>query len=65
MDGWMLTPDLACRYGTPGYQAPELLMTDMSPAERDDALYAKVDMFALGCTMFFLCTGRELYGGAL
>ena len=52
----------AARYGTPGYQAPELLMTDMAAAENDLELYQKVDMFALGCTMFFLCTGRELYG---
>ena len=52
----------AARYGTPGYQAPELLMTDMRAAERDVRLYQKVDAFAMGCTLFFLCTGRELYG---
>ena len=52
----------AARYGTPGYQAPELLMTDMRAAERDQGLYQKVDAFAMGCTLFFLCTGRELYG---
>ncbi|ACO69670.1 predicted protein, partial [Micromonas commoda] len=48
----------AARYGTPGYQAPELLMTDMRAAERDVRLYQKVDAFAMGCTLFFLCTGR-------
>ena len=32
----------AARYGTPGYQAPELLMTDMRAAERDQKLYQKV-----------------------
>ena len=52
----------AARYGTPGYQAPELLMTDMRAAERDWKTYQKVDAFAMGCTLFFLCTGRELYG---
>ena len=52
----------ASRYGTPGYQAPELLMSDMSAAERDVDLYAKVDIFALGCTLFFLCVGKELFG---
>ena len=49
----------AARYGTPGYQAPELLMTDMRAAERDQGLYQKVDAFAMGCTLFFLCTGRQ------
>ena len=52
----------AARYGTPGYQAPELLMTDMRAAERDWKTYQKVDAFAMGCTLFFLCTGRELHG---
>ena len=54
----------ASRYGTPGYQAPELLMSDMSLAERRATcdLYAKVDVFALGCTLFFLCVGKELFG---
>jgi serine/threonine protein kinase len=54
----------ASRYGTPGYQAPELLMSDMSRAERRETcdLYAKVDVFALGCTLFFLCVGKELFG---
>ena len=52
----------ASRYGTPGYQAPELLMSDMSAAEHDVDLYAKVDVFALGCTLFFLCVGKELFG---
>ena len=50
-------PHPASRYGTPGYQAPELLMSDMSAGEDDVGRYQKVDMFALGCTMFFLCTG--------
>ena len=52
----------ASRYGTPGYQAPELLMTDMRLAEENHELYAKVDVFALGCTLFFLCVGKELFG---
>ena len=52
----------ASRYGTPGYQAPELLMTDMRRAEKNHELYAKVDVFALGCTLFFLCVGKELFG---
>ena len=54
----------ASRYGTPGYQAPELLMSDMSRAGRRETcdLYAKVDIFALGCTLFFLCVGKELFG---
>ena len=54
----------ASRYGTPGYHAPELLMSDMSLAERRATcdLYAKVDVFALGCTLFFLCVGKELFG---
>ena len=38
------------------------MMTDMRAAERDQGLYQKVDAFAMGCTLFFLCTGRELYG---
>jgi serine/threonine protein kinase len=54
-----LPPD---RYGTPGYQAPEVLLSDMSDSLKDDARYAAVDVFALGCTIFFLCVGRELYG---
>lgn len=37
-------------------------MSDMAAAEEDVERYQKVDMFALGCTLFFLCTGRELYG---
>ena len=37
-------------------------MTDMRAAERDWKTYQKVDAFAMGCTLFFLCTGRELYG---
>ena len=52
----------AHRYGTPGYQAPELLMSDMSASERDASRYQKVDVFAMGCTLFFLCVGKELYG---
>ena len=42
----------AARYGTPGYQAPELLMTDMRAAERDQKLYQKVDTFAMGKFIF-------------
>ena len=42
----------AARYGTPGYQAPELLMTDMRAAERDQKLYQKVDTFAMGKCIF-------------
>ena len=54
-------------YGTPGYQAPELLMSDMAEVfENNDSrsfeLYSKVDMFAFGCTLFFLCIGKELFG---
>ena len=46
----------AARYGTPGYQAPELLMTDMRAAERDQKLYQKVDTFAMGKFIFlFIC----------
>ena len=37
-------------------------MTDMRAAERDWKTYQKVDAFAMGCTLFFLSTGRELYG---
>ena len=43
---------LAARYGSPGYQAPELLMTDMRAAERDQKLYQKVDTFAMGKFIF-------------
>ena len=42
----------AARYGTPWYQAPELLMTDMRAAERDQKLYQKVDTFAMGKFIF-------------
>ena len=42
----------AARYGMPGYQAPELLMTDMRAAERDQKLYQKVDTFAMGKFIF-------------
>jgi serine/threonine protein kinase len=50
-------------YGTPGYQAPEMLLGDMS-GKVDMDEYAKVDMFAFGVTAFFLCTGKELFGGS-
>ena len=37
-------------------------MSDMSASERDASRYQKVDVFAMGCTLFFLCVGKELYG---
>ena len=37
-------------------------MSDMSASERDAPRYQKVDVFAMGCTLFFLCVGKELYG---
>ena len=48
----------ASRYGTPGYQAPELLMTDMRAAERDQKLYQKVDTFAMGRFIFLSSYGQ-------
>jgi len=47
-------------YGTPGYQAPETLLSDMVGVSHDT--YAKVDVFAFGVTAFFMCVGRELFG---
>ena len=47
-------------YGTPGYQAPETILSDMLDAS--DEAYAKVDVFAFGATVYFLCVGRELFG---
>ena len=50
----------ASLYGTPGYQSPELLLSDMNGV--DDEQWTKVDVFAFGATCFFLCAGRELFG---
>ena len=47
-------------YGTPGYQAPEMLLSDMVGVSHET--YAKVDVFAFGVTAFFMCVGRELFG---
>ena len=60
----VVDPEPPSRYGTPGYQAPELLMTDMRDAEADASggRWFAVDIFALGCAMFFLCEGKELFG---
>lgn len=56
----MLPDEYACDvYGTPGYQAPETLLSDM---DVDHEAYTKVDMFAFGVTAYFLCTGKELFG---
>ena len=56
----MLPDEYACDvYGTPGYQAPETLLSDM---DVDHEAYTKVDMFAFGATAYFLCTGKELFG---
>ena len=52
----------AARYGTPGYQAPELLMTDMRAAERDQKLYQKVDTFAMGKFIFIFVRSIGLIG---
>jgi len=46
-------------YGTPGYQAPEMLLSDMVGVSHE--VYAKVDVFAFGVTAFFMCVGRELF----
>eukprot|EP00347_Sterkiella_histriomuscorum_P019855 403340048 len=42
--------------GTPGYIAPEILQ---------QGLYSKkVDMFGLGCLIYFMLTGKELFQGS-
>ena len=50
----VVDPEPPSRYGTPGCQAPELLMTDMRDAEADASggRWFAVDIFALGCAMF-------------
>lgn len=46
-------------YGTPGFQAPELLFGD---AYFDDfAQYAKVDVFSLGCVAYYLVCAQDLF----
>ena len=70
--------------GTPGYQAPEVLLGKYTPPAKkqgeivnDDEVensndivnngkvsmetYAKVDIFAFGVAMYFLCTGKEIF----
>lgn len=41
--------------GTPGYRAPELLR------EEGARFSPKVDIWALGCVMYELCTGRKAF----
>ena len=56
----MIEDEYVCdMYGTPGYQAPEMLLSDMDVPHD---VYAKVDMFSFGVTAFFLCAGFELFG---
>ena len=56
----MIEDEYVCNmYGTPGYQAPEMLLSDMDVPHD---VYAKVDMFSFGVTAFFLCAGFELFG---
>jgi serine/threonine protein kinase len=44
---------LAMKCGTPGYTAPEVL--------RGDPFSVKSDVFSVGCLLFYLVTGRNLY----
>ena len=56
----MIEDEYVCdMYGTPGYQAPEMLLSDMDVPHD---VYTKVDMFSFGVTAFFLCAGFELFG---
>jgi serine/threonine protein kinase len=56
--------------GTTGYQAPELLLGKYDDDDDDNDnlatkvpinLYKKVDIFAFGVSMYFLCCGKELF----
>jgi serine/threonine protein kinase len=57
--------------GTPGYQAPEVLLGKYSDNEDGDdeevtmETYAKVDIFAFAIAMYFLCTGKEIFADSL
>mmetsp|Transcript_47409 Transcript_47409/g.151845 ORF Transcript_47409/g.151845 Transcript_47409/m.151845 type:complete len:611 (+) Transcript_47409:155-1987(+) len=44
-------------YGTSGYQAPELLTGKVGISSN---AWTQVDVFALGCTLYFLVTGLDL-----
>ena len=66
--------------GTPGYQAPEVLLgkyelpATSSEGERINdndgeqvsmETYAKIDIFAFAIAMYFLCTGKEIFADSL
>lgn len=46
-------------YGTPGFQAPELLFGDAD--QHDLEAYAKVDVFSLGCVAYYLVCAQDIF----